>query len=187
MEPTQPERPGKRKAFNFKLERFRPSKRSQTVANGTSTFLAAENEDVHAVQHPLSASSATGSSLQRLEGSVMEPSPSPAPPTTHHDLSVEGDGPSGHMKSATRAEKAWSTFKTILPIIEKVSVVFPPLQSATGGLIQAIAAFDVRSNAGVDENDILIMFPRGFPPTFRSWKSSIKHWTSCNESSLPIP
>ena len=45
----------------------------------------------------------------------------------------------------TPAEKAWNGFKAILPIVEKVSVVFPPLQSAVGGLIGIISKFDVRT------------------------------------------
>jgi len=44
------------------------------------------------------------------------------------------------------AEIAWSTFKAALPMVEKVSGVFPPLQGAIGGLIEVIARFDVSNH-----------------------------------------
>ena len=47
-------------------------------------------------------------------------------------------------QKTTPAEKAWNGLKAILPIVEKVSVAFPPLQSAVGGFIGVISKFDVR-------------------------------------------
>jgi len=40
---------------------------------------------------------------------------------------------------------AWEAFKSILSIVEKVSVVFPPLQGAVGGLNGIISLVEVRS------------------------------------------
>jgi len=48
-------------------------------------------------------------------------------------------------RNMTPAEKAWNGLKAILPIVEKVSVAFPPLQSAIGGFIGVISKFDVRT------------------------------------------
>jgi len=44
------------------------------------------------------------------------------------------------------AEMAWSAFKAALPMVEKVSGVFPPLQGAVGGLMEVIAQFDVSNH-----------------------------------------
>jgi len=44
------------------------------------------------------------------------------------------------------AEMAWSAFKAALPMVEKVSGVFPPLQGAIGGLMEVIAQFDVSNH-----------------------------------------
>jgi len=81
------------------------------------------------------------------------------------------DVPSEEFKSSTSAEKAWSAFKTILPILEKVSVVFPPLQSAIGGVIQMVATFDV-STVQKDFRAKLSCFDRHTKETWRRSKNS---------------
>jgi len=48
------------------------------------------------------------------------------------------------------AQSVWSAFKAILPIVEKVSVIFPPLQSAIGGIIGIISTFEVRANCHLE-------------------------------------
>jgi len=59
-------------------------------------------------------------------------------------LAQPGNAPTAEARDArTAAEIAWSAFKAVLPIVEKVSVVFPPLQSAVGGLIKVISQYDV--------------------------------------------
>ena len=71
-----------------------------------------------------------------------------APPTSNPTVSTGEQPDNGRStvdKVMTPAEKAWNSFKAILPIVEKVSVVFPPLQSAVGGLIGIISKFDVRA------------------------------------------
>ena len=54
---------------------------------------------------------------------------------THHEVNLENAG---------ILQTAWNAFKAVLPVVKKVSVVFPPLQSAVGGLIAVVSAFDVR-------------------------------------------
>jgi len=50
------------------------------------------------------------------------------------------------VKVPSRAESAWAAFTTVLSVVEKVSVVFPPLQSAIGGITALIKTFEVRFN-----------------------------------------
>jgi len=72
----------------------------------------------------------------------------------------------------TPAEKAWNGLKAILPIVEKVSVAFPPLQSAIGGFIAVISKFDVRIIIGTCLN-ITEVWNSDRPTrlTRRKWKS----------------
>jgi len=62
----------------------------------------------------------------------------PAQPSNTHTVEAR--------RAKTAADIAWSAFKATLPVMEKVSIVFPPLQSAMGGLIKVLAHVDVRNN-----------------------------------------
>jgi len=49
----------------------------------------------------------------------------------------------GAETGSSAAENAWIGVKTVLPAVEKVSVIFPPLQSALGGLIDVTSLLKV--------------------------------------------
>jgi len=150
MNPTK--LPSKRKALK---ELFRSNKRAHTsgddssssnyvlnarAAAGSSELVPPfEGSEVVSNQHNGSSySDADIDDAMTASGSLASVPITTAP-------AQPGDVPSvlETRSVASAAEMAWSAFKAALPILEKVSVVFPPLQSAVGGLIKVVAQFDV--------------------------------------------
>ena len=130
MYPAEPS--SKRKALK---ELFRPGKRAHRSASETVL-------GVHFAAGPVERSLPV--EVLSSDQSVT----SPAQPGIAHGAKARD------IRTATKI--AWSTFKATLPILEKVSVVFPPLQSAVGGLIGVIAQFDVSDNNHV--RNLLVTF-----------------------------
>jgi len=133
-----PSEPPSRWRETFKgIRIFRPGKRAHTSASET---LHGEQSAEPAELLPPVEVSNSDQSFPRTEHAVAGPS---EPITTAP--AQRGEAQSARTRDATTApEIAWSAFKASLPILEKVSVVFPPLQSAVGGLMKVIAQFDVR-------------------------------------------
>jgi len=152
MEPGNPHR--KRKAV---AEFFRMGKRARAVTPQSSTSSATPDD-----QPPDGRSAA--SALQD-ESSILLArtfAAELAPPTLSNNLlNLE-------TENLTPAEKAWNGLKTILPVVEKVSVVFPPLQSAVGGLIAVITKFEVRIKEYIYESSPKVLrFHRLARPMWR--------------------
>ena len=131
MDPSKPHR--KRKAV---AEFFRVSKRTHKSSESTSDFGTSAD-----IQPTIPSGSSSGSEHDALGGASIAESAVPTASTGERPDDVR----STTDKGITPSEKAWNGFKAILPIVEKVSVVFPPLQSAVGGLIGIISKFDVRA------------------------------------------
>jgi len=156
MEPNG--RPSKRKAF---IDQFFPKKlkRTRNSLNDASTSSAIVTNDSNqptaaiSSQGPLPSASTSAkddpnelSSAQSGLEYINELPPMHPAASARVDSSVDHvfGSDRAHAKETSRAEKAWSAFKGILPIVEKVSVVFPPLQSAVGGIIGVISKLEVR-------------------------------------------
>ena len=149
MNPTK--LPSKRKALK---ELFRSNKRVHTSSDASSSSTSVPNaqtaagsaelvppfegSEVGSNQHNGSSHSDANVNDAVTGSSALVPITTAAPmkPGGMPSISQTRD-------VVTAAEMAWSAFKATLPVLEKVSVVFPPLQSAVGGLIKVIAQFDV--------------------------------------------
>ena len=132
-------------------------KRARAVTPQSSASSAPDDQ-------PPGGSSAASALHEHAEASSHLASTSAAelaPPTLSRNLSnVE-------IKSLTPAEKAWNGLKAILPVVEKVSVVFPPLQSAVGGLIAVITKFEVRIKDIYESSPKVLRFRRLARPMWR--------------------
>jgi len=129
MDPSKTHR--KRKAV---AEFFRVSKRTHKSSESTSD--SGTSADIQST-----IPSGSGSERNALGGASIAGLALPTASTGERPDNVRSTADKG----MTPSEKAWNGFKAILPIVEKVSVVFPPLQSAVGGLIGIISKFDVRA------------------------------------------
>jgi len=128
MDRTEPR--SKRKAFK---ELLRPGKRVH--ASNTDTVTGDHSEAGPAeLLAPIQSSNSNQRGDSRRSDDAM--GSSSASIINAHTVEAR------HAKTA--ADIAWSAFKATLPIMEKVSVIFPPLQSAVGGLIKVLAHVDVR-------------------------------------------
>jgi len=111
---------------------MRKGKRARAVTTPQSNARTTTTDD----QPPGESSTSQENEVPSHTASASVAAPS-QPALPNNVLRIETD-------DLTPAEKAWNGFKAILPIVEKVSVAFPPLQSAVGGLIGVITKFDVR-------------------------------------------
>jgi len=135
MDLTEPR--SKRKAIK---EMFRPKKRAH--ASGFEMALGDHSAAGRAeLLAPVESSNSDLRDPSRRSDSVMA-GPSAPIAGTHAQPSNAGSPAAQHARTA--ADIAWGTFKATLPVLEKVSVVCPPLQSAVGGLIKVLAHIDVR-------------------------------------------
>jgi len=143
-DPTEP--PNKRKALK---ELFRADKRTRRAHTAGSDAILDDGSAVGPAELLPSVDSSESGQHNTSSHSGGSPAPimvvAPTQPGSAHSTKAPD--------AKTAAEMAWRAFKATLPIVEKVSVVFPPLQSAVGGLIGVIAQLDVsRKN---DVGDLL--------------------------------
>jgi len=133
----EPSKPHKKRKLDAVADFLHVNKRAHTSGDGASSSSATSNRQ----RVPTSLGSELSVSSHAATDTIS-PSTSPIEDGAEAVQSTVDEG-------ITPAKKAWNGFKAILPVVEKVSVVFPPLQSAVGGIVGIISMFDVRGQCHV--------------------------------------
>jgi len=136
MEPSKPQ---KKRKLGAVTDFLHVNKRFHTSIDGASSLSSGATRDRQRVI-PTSELSASSQAAAATISSSTSPIEDRAEAEAVQSTVDEG---------ITPAEKAWNSFKAILPVVEKVSVAFPPLQSAVGGIVGIISMFDVRGQCHV--------------------------------------
>ncbi|KAG9097259.1 hypothetical protein FS749_006692, partial [Ceratobasidium sp. UAMH 11750] len=114
---------------------------------------------------PTSVNSTTSTKPPGPEASRGDASSAPTPKATAATIPESNDA--GHKEAAPTVSRspdaarkvehvAWAGFKTLLNVVSPVSVAFPPLQAAVGGLLKCIEIYEDQITAKEEYNKLWI-------------------------------